>query len=82
MFYCTIYRPGGKTRQLGNSHWDALRKAVAEALKKNKDAKWGALRDDDGMYVGRFRRSFTAYPKERPAEYMPDQDLFTKPKEP
>lgn len=82
MFYCTIMRTDGTTRKLGSSNWNELRKAVAAALKRHRDARWGALRDDEGMYVGRFRRSFTAYPKEKPAEYMPEKDMFTRPIEP
>jgi hypothetical protein len=82
MFYCMIYRPVGNVRKLGNSDWNGLRKAVAEVLRKHRDAKWGALHDDEGMYVGRARRSMASYPKEKPTEYMPDKDLFTRPREP
>jgi hypothetical protein len=79
MFHCSIYLGGGKTRRLSSNQWDHLREQVALALKKYPGCKWGALRDDEGLYVGRFRRSMHTYPKNQPSKYLPDQDLFTRP---
>lgn len=76
MFYCSVHLGMGKTRLLSSNQWDVLRREVAAILKKKPAAKWGALRDDDGFYVGRFRRDIRTYPKARPDKYLPEDDML------
>jgi hypothetical protein len=79
MFYCSIYLGAGKIRILTSNQWDKLRQDVAAILKKQPDLKWGALRDDDGMYIRRFRKGMSGFPKTQPTEYLPMKDLFKRP---
>jgi hypothetical protein len=46
---------------------------------EHPELKWDALRDNDGMYVGRFRKGISGVPKKQPTKYLPLEDLFKRP---
>ena len=65
MFQVTIYRRGRK-KTYASTDWHDLRIAVAAVLKDRPEAKWGELRDDNTVFVKRYRKRLTNYPLQKP----------------